>query len=142
MNISTPPTRYLNLLAGTCTLQLPLYIFIIFVIFPIQSIRLRPIVAYGCETWILSVRDVKNLVVLERHILRRIYGPVQSEQGWRTSNNDELDKLMKGEDVVKYIRVQGTKWWGHLERMEKTKTVRKITEWNSIGMRYKGCRKK
>jgi hypothetical protein len=30
----------------------------------------------------------------------------------------------------------------HLNRKEKTKTVRKITEWNSIGMRFKGCPKR
>jgi hypothetical protein len=33
--------------------------------------------------------------------------------------------------------VQRIKWWGHLNRMEKTKTVRKIMEWNPIGMRSK-----
>ena len=27
---------------------------------------------------------------------------------------------------------------GHLDRMEETKTVRKIMEWNTIGMRSKG----
>jgi hypothetical protein len=30
------------------------------------------------------------------------------------------------------------KWWGHLNRMEKTKTLWKIMEWNPIGMRSKG----
>jgi hypothetical protein len=29
-------------------------------------------------------------------------------------NNDELEKLMRGEDIVKYIRVHRIKWWGHL----------------------------
>ena len=45
---------------------------------------------------------------------------------------------MRGQDIVKYIRAQWIKWWGHLDRMEKTKTVRKFTEWNPIGMRSKG----
>jgi hypothetical protein len=45
---------------------------------------------------------------------------------------------MRGEDIVKYIRAQRIKWWGHLNSMEETKTVRKITEWNPIGMRSKG----
>jgi hypothetical protein len=31
---------------------------------------------------------------------------------------------------------------GHLDRMEETKTVRKIMEWNTIGMRSKGRPKK
>ena len=45
---------------------------------------------------------------------------------------------MRGEDVVKYIRAQRIKWWGHLNRMAKTKTVRKITKWNTVGVRCKG----
>jgi hypothetical protein len=75
-----------------------------------------------------------------KDILRRIYGPAQIEEDWRRRNNDELDKLMKG-DLVKYVRAQRIKWWGHLNRMDKTNTVRKITEWNRIGMRSKGCPK-
>ena len=59
--------------------------------------------------------------LFERQILR-VYGPVQTEEGWRIRNNDELEKLMRGEDVVKYIRAQRIKWWGHLNRMEKTKS--------------------
>jgi hypothetical protein len=46
---------------------------------------------------------------------------------------------MRGEDVFKYIRTRWIKWWRHLNRMEKTKTVRKIMEWNPIGMRSEGC---
>ena len=59
--------------------------------------------------------------MFERQILR-VYGPVQTEEGWRIRNNDELEKLMRGEDVVKYLRAQRIKWWGHLNRMEKTKS--------------------
>jgi hypothetical protein len=50
-------------------------------------------------------------------------------EGWRIRNNDELEKLMRREDIVKYIRAQRIKWWEHLNRRGK-KTVRKITEWN------------
>jgi hypothetical protein len=53
-------------------------------------------------------------------------------------NNDELKKLMRGEDIFKYIRAQRIKWWGHLNRVEKQKQARKITEWNPIGITPKG----
>jgi hypothetical protein len=46
------------------------------------------------------------LFVIERQILRRIYGPVETEEGWRIRNSDELKKLMRGNDIVKYIRAQ------------------------------------
>jgi hypothetical protein len=68
---------------------------------------IRPIVTYGCETWKLSVSDVNNLLVLEREILRRINGPVQTEEGWGIRNN-ELEKLMRGNDKVKYITAHRT----------------------------------
>jgi len=42
--------------------------------------------------------------------------------------------LIKGEDV-KYIKAQRIKWWGHLNRMEDMKPVKKITVWNPIGIR-------
>jgi hypothetical protein len=62
------------------------------------------------------------------NILRRINGPVQTEEGWRIRNNDELEKLMRGEDILKYVRAKRIKWWVYLNRMEITKTVRKTTE--------------
>jgi hypothetical protein len=47
-------------------------------------------------------------------------------------------KLIRREDTVKYTRAQRVKWCGYLSRMEKTKTARKISEWNPIAMRSKG----
>lgn len=49
-----------------------------------------------------------------------------------------LEKLMRGYDSVRNITAQKIKWWGHLNKMETTKTVRKITERNPIGTRSKG----
>jgi hypothetical protein len=45
---------------------------------------------------------------------------------------------MSREDIDKYIRAQRIKWWGHVNRMEKTKTVRKIKELNPTGRRFQG----
>jgi hypothetical protein len=45
---------------------------------------------------------------------------------------------MRGGVTVKCLRVKRIKWWAYLKRMERTKTVRKITEWNPTGQRSKG----
>jgi hypothetical protein len=36
---------------------------------------MRPIVVYGCETWVLKESVIQRLSVFERKILRKIYGP-------------------------------------------------------------------
>jgi len=74
----------------------------------------------------LSVWDINNLSVSERPVLRKILGPIQCKEGWRIRSNNELQKLIKGEDIVKYTVAQRIKWWGHLTRMEGIKLV-KIT---------------
>lgn len=64
-----------------------------------------------------------------RQILRKKYGAVENE-GWRIGNKDELQKLIREEDIVKYAQAQRIKWRGQLNRMEKIKRERKITEWD------------
>jgi hypothetical protein len=49
---------------------------------------------FGCATLAFSER----------------YGAVQTEEACRIRNNDELDKSVRAEDVVKYVRAQRIKW--------------------------------
>jgi hypothetical protein len=46
--------------------------------------------------------------------------------------------LIKGEDIARYIKAQKIKLWRHLRRMDDTKLVMKITDWNPIELRTKG----
>jgi hypothetical protein len=46
-------------------------------------------------------------------MLRKIYGLILCKEGWRIRSNNELQKLIKGEDNVKYMLPQKIKWWGH-----------------------------
>jgi len=43
---------------------------------------IRPIVTYGCEAWTLTNRDEQYLRIFERRVLRKIFGPVQNEDGF------------------------------------------------------------
>lgn len=36
---------------------------------------IRPIVMYACETWITTKSDDQKVLIFERKILRKIYGP-------------------------------------------------------------------
>jgi ribosomal protein S28E/S33 len=37
-------------------------------------------------------------------ILRKIFGPVNIDNIWRIRNNMEIDKLMEGADVMRFIK--------------------------------------
>ncbi|XP_065073853.1 uncharacterized protein LOC135697915 [Ochlerotatus camptorhynchus] len=47
----------------------------------ICSTLIRPVVLYGHEVWTMLVEDQRALCVLERKVLRTIYGGVQMEDG-------------------------------------------------------------
>jgi hypothetical protein len=36
------------------------------------------------------------------------------------------------------MKTQRIKWWGQLDKMEDTKLVKQITDWNPKGVRTKG----
>jgi len=63
----------------------------------------RPVVTYGSESWTLSMEEERTLAVLERKILRKIYGPVKENELWRIRRNDELEAIIKGENIVRLL---------------------------------------
>jgi len=38
----------------------------------------------------------------------------------------ELDKLIKHKNIINYIKAQRLSWFGHVQRMPDTRTVKKI----------------
>ena len=78
------------------------------------------------ETWVLKETKIQKLLVFERKILRRIFGPTKENQIWRIKTNEELDKLIKHKIIVNYIKAQRLNWIGHVQRMSDTRTVKKI----------------
>ena len=49
---------------------------------------IKPVVVYGCETWVLKENIIQKLSVFERKILRRIFGPTKKER-WELENQNE-----------------------------------------------------
>jgi len=52
--------------------------------------------------------------------LRKIYGRVKENELWRIRLNDELEAIIKGENIVRFIKCQIIRWLGHIERMQDT----------------------
>ena len=64
-----------------------------------------PVVLYGCETWSLTLRELRKLRVFENMVLRRIFGPRRDEVTgkWRRLHNEELNNLYSSPNIVRVI---------------------------------------
>jgi len=71
-------------------------------------------VTYASETWVLKEIIIQKLLVFERKLLRRIFGPTKENQIWRIKTNEELDKLIKHKNIVNYIEAQRLSWFGYV----------------------------
>jgi hypothetical protein len=62
---------------------------------------IRPVVLCGAEVWTLTEKEEQALLIFERKIFRRIYGPKYENREWKSRTNRELEEMRKGENVVK-----------------------------------------
>lgn len=99
---------------------------------------IRPVVTYGCETWTLTRRLEEMLDTFERKVLRKIYGPVRGEAGWRVRHNHELKQLYGDRTLVDHIKIQRLRWAGHVERMSEDQVPKKILKGQMFRNRSRG----
>jgi hypothetical protein len=58
------------------------------------------------------------LRIFERKIIIKMYGPEMENNSCKIRCNEEISKLLKGEDIVRFIKSQRIRWLRHVERME------------------------
>ena len=80
----------------------------------------------------------KALLIFERKIFRRIYGPKHENGEWKSRTNRELEEMSKGENIIKWIKRRMISWLGHLERMEEDRVPKKIFTQKLEGTRRRG----
>jgi len=53
---------------------------------------IQPVIFYGCETWLLTLREERRLRMFQNRVLRRIFEPRREEVTgeWRKLHNEEL----------------------------------------------------
>ena len=72
----------------------------------------------------------QKLSVIERKMLRKICGPTEEAKGiWRIETNKELDVFVKQRNIINYVKVQRSSWFGHTNRMSETSIVKRIHKW-------------
>ena len=86
----------------------------------------------------MTKKDKQALLIFERKIFRRIYGPKYEDGEWKSRTNRELKELSKGENIVKWIKGHRISWLGHLERMEEDRMPKKIFTYELEGTRQRG----
>ena len=52
--------------------------------------------------------------------------------------NQEIEALIKQENILRFIKSQRLAWYGHVNRMEDNKNVKAIIKWNPTDRRSRG----
>ena len=71
--------------------------------------------------------------------MRRMFGPIQKASGeWRLKTNEELEKAINNENILRYIRYKRLSWFGYVERMTTERVAKTIYKWKPYAARPKG----
>jgi hypothetical protein len=68
--------------------------------------------------------------------MQKIVGPTRSDDGyWRIKRNQEINYILKGQNIFGFIKEQRLNWSGHVERMAEDNNVQKIKRWKPMSKR-------
>jgi len=90
----------------------------------------------------MTKKEYQAVLIFERKIFRRIYGPKYEDGEWKSRTNRELEERSKGENIVKWKNGQRISWLDHLERMEEDRMPKKIFTQELEGTRRRGRARK
>ena len=101
------------------------------VILQLCNTLIRPTVTYASETWVLKENMINKLMIFERMIMRKIFGPTRSDDGyWRIKTNEEINDILKGQNIIGFTKKQILNWLGHVERMAEIIMCRRLRDGN------------
>jgi len=79
---------------------------------------------------------INKLMIFEGRIMRKISGPTRTDDGyWRLKNNQEINEILKGQNIIGFIKKQRLNWLGHVECMVEDNNVQKIKRWKPMPKR-------
>ena len=94
---------------------------------------------YCCETWSTTKGDEEKLLIFERKVLRKIFGPIyNSESGqYERRTNEDIERLLNGPNIKKCIVSKRLEWAGHIWR-DRESLMRKVLVTNLQKTRPRG----
>ena len=85
--------------------------------------------------WTVFATD-KNFGLVERKIIRRIYGPVRQEMEWRTRNNEQIGNILRKE--VRFLKTRRINRIGQVEGMEDSRMSKRVMREKIYAKRRRG----
>ena len=106
----------------------------------LYKIIILPVVLYGCETWSLTLREERELMVFENMVLRKMFGPRRDEVTgeWRRLHNEELNDLYSSPNIVRVVKSRRMRWAGHVARMGEERGLYRVLVGKPEGKRPPG----
>jgi hypothetical protein len=75
-------------------------------------------------------------MIFERKIMRKIFGPTRKDDGyWRIKTNQEINYILKGQNIIGFIKKQRLNWLGHVESMAEDTIVQRTKRWKPTSKR-------
>jgi hypothetical protein len=96
-------------------------------------------VLYGCEAWLLILREDRRLKLFENRVLRRVFGPKRDEVTgeWRKLHN-ELDDPYSLPNIVWVVRSRRIRLARHVAHMREGRGVHRVLVGKPEGKRPLG----
>jgi len=94
----------------------------------IYSAIISSVVLYGCETWSLTLRKERRLMVFENRALRRISGPKRNEVTveWKKLHTDEFSDLYCPQNIIWVMKSRRLRWEGYVARLEERRDASRV----------------
>jgi len=86
-----------------------------------------PVVVYGCETWLLTLREEHRLRVFENKVFR-IFGPKRDvvTGEWRKLHHEDLNDLYSSPSLVRVTKSRRVRLAGHITCMGESGGVYRV----------------
>jgi hypothetical protein len=85
---------------------------------------------------VLKENVINKWMIFKRKIMRKICGPTTTDDGyWRIKTNQEINDILKGQNIIGFIKKQRLNWLGYIKCMTEDNTMQKIKRWKPMSKR-------
>jgi hypothetical protein len=76
---------------------------------------------------------INKLMTFERKIMRKMCGPTRTDDDyWRIKTNQDINDILKGQNVIEFIKKQRLNLLGHVGCIIEDNIVQKIKRWKPM----------